>query len=234
MKSVGTGTASVNQQQQNKSDSGLAKSHQLNCFKTRSQSQLVTRYHISASYCSDSKQPVKYSTFGEAPASVSDIKLVIHAVLMHLDFPEIFPLSSWGCSTKSRNMEHSPNSDLWACWYLESSKNIWLKWVGFAGSAGILLRKARAVLTSQHQSPLQRLPILPELSFKKWSCPEASILAHQGLSLTPWCQKSQLKFNELAQGLIPCLHPAPAGVPAHSPSSHRCSCQNTSRFQDRA
>lgn len=59
----------------------------------------------------------------------------------------------------------------------------------------------------------------PWALLKKWSCPEASSLPHQGLSLTLWCQKSQLKFNELARGLIPSLHPAPCSTPAECPCS---------------
>lgn len=113
-------------------------------------------------------------------------------------------------------MEYFPNPALWACLISGEQQNIWLQWIGFAGSAGVPLRKARAVLTAQYQSPLQRLPILPELSLKRWSCPEASSLPHQGLSLTLWCQKSQLKLNELAQGLIPSLHPTPCRTPAVS------------------
>jgi len=53
-------------------------------------SQLVRRPDMSASHYSYSKQVVKHFDFGEAPASVSNTKLVTHAVLMHLELPDLF------------------------------------------------------------------------------------------------------------------------------------------------
>lgn len=53
------------------------------------------------------------------------------------------------------------------CLVSGEEQNLWLQWTRFAGRAGVLLRKARAAATAQHQSTLQRLPNLPEFYFKK-------------------------------------------------------------------
>lgn len=58
-----------------------------------------------------------------------------------------------------------------------------------ADSAGALLRKARDILSAQHQPLPQRIPALPELCLKNQSCPKATSLPGQGLLLTLWHQQ---------------------------------------------
>lgn len=83
------------------------------------------------------------------------------------------------------------------------------------------LEKSRGCFGHPVPATIAKASNPPWALLKKWSCPQASSLPHQGLSLTLWCQKSQLKFSELARGPVPCLHPTLCRTPAEC--LHTCS-----------